>query len=117
MFSQLSCHNIVSLFVYALRACVYRRLEFKCATEWQKFHLFTSFYTEDPSLHGSGVTSDALAAQAELFCRRLAGVDVSMAALQGYLMRFKGDPEGAVQNCDMHFVRPPTTAQSPSSSS
>jgi hypothetical protein len=99
---------------------MYRRLEFKCATEWQKLHLFTSFYREDPSLHGGGVTTgkvtpDALATQAELFCRRLAGVDVSMAALQGYLMRFKGDPEGAVQNCDMHFVRPPTTVQSTSS--
>jgi len=101
------------------------RLQFGWATEWQKYHLFTSFYAEDSkpepqdaaacgsagqrrrdkSAGSAAEGADAaLNAQAVEFCRQLAGVEVSMAQLQGFLMRFKGDPEGAVRYCGRDIV-------------
>ncbi|KAJ3108656.1 hypothetical protein HDU97_000512 [Phlyctochytrium planicorne] len=73
------------------------KVNFDRATKEQIRDLFIQFYPHDPSPSSHAATSDKLTQLAELFAERIPDRELSMAAVQGFLMKHKGHPERAVE--------------------
>ncbi|KAJ3204958.1 mitochondrial chaperone [Entophlyctis luteolus] len=62
--------------------------------------LFVQFYASPLTTGDSDSEDDSLQLLAASFAERVPEKKVSMAAVQGHLMKFKGDPEGALEAVD-----------------
>ncbi|WWD02042.1 hypothetical protein V865_000080 [Kwoniella europaea PYCC6329] len=78
-------------------------IEFKHATKSQAKLLFEYFYRSDPDSKDTGKEGEKLfkedvSSLAEEFSSHIPEDEISVSALQGYLMRYKRQPELAVEN-------------------
>ena len=66
------------------------KIEYTHSTQWQAEQLFRLFYPLDPE-----VEKGSLDAHAQQFASAIPSKQFSVAQLQGFLMRYKGQPEQA----------------------
>jgi chaperone BCS1 len=69
------------------------KIEYTHATQWQAEQLFRLFYPEE-----SMVEKTSIEAATQLFAQAIPPLSMSVAQLQGYLMRYKGRHEDAAKD-------------------
>lgn len=73
------------------------KVEYTHATQWQAEQLFRLFYPVDPTAETKEKDSSEFEDAVRMFADAIPPLKVSVAQLQGFLMRFKGKPVEAAK--------------------